>query len=284
MTDSEMRFAWMPKFLNKILDFLPEILLIVAGVFIGATGVPVAMSWATSILVKVFPNFTEDDAQISSFALGTVITVINVIVATLRKKSRTGLELSLRKLRNSRLKDLSTLGAVLDRSVEELARDREVWNAHTRVSLYRHGSETKSFIRLARVSSNPQLCNGGRQFYPDTEGLIADVWTHGVASSRDLKENRDDWNQELVDKMGYDLSTASILTMQSRSMVGVRLDFAHKPVGVVIIESNNPRGVSARIIDDIKGSDWLGRTATLFAVSRENILNLVPEGQAMETD
>lgn len=270
----------MPTLVNKIQDFLPEVLLLVAGFFIGVAGIPTAMSWTTSIVVKFFPNFTDNHAQFCSFALGTLITVINVIVATRRKRSRTALELALRELRLGRRKDLSTLETVLDRAVEELSQDCEVWNAHTRASLYRHGAETESFIRVARVSLNPQLCNGGRKFYPDSEGLIADVWARGEASLRDLKGSREDWNNQHVESMGYSMETVSKLKMQSRSMVGVRLDYDHKPVGVVIVESENPRGVQAQIIDALKKTDWLDRTAMLFAVSRENILTLAPEGEA----
>lgn len=280
LTDSEMRFAWLPKILNKILDFLPEFLLIVAGFFIGVAGVPAAMSWATSLLDNFVPDLTVDGVQVYSFALGTLITVVNVAVATVRRKSRTALELQLREIRSGRKKDLITLEVVLGRAAVELAHECEVWNAHTRISLYRHGVQAQSFIRLARISLNPQLCNGGREFYPDSEGLIADVWTRGSASVRDLKEDREEWNEQLVKSMGYDLQTARRLTMQSRSLVGIRLDFDGEPVGVVIIESENPRGVSARIIDELRASHWLNRTAMLFAVSRENILSLAHRAKA----
>lgn len=277
LTNSEKRFEWIPIVLNKILDFLPEVLVLVAGLFVGLAGVPVAMTWVSSIVVKAIPDFTDGDAQVWSYIIGMLITVVNVIVTSCRRKSRSALELELQTLRDGRLADLKTLENVLDRAVEALSKDCGIWNSHTRASLYRHGAEAEKFIRVARVSDNPQLCKGGRKVYPDSQGLIETVWTLGEATVRDLPESRDEWNAKLVEDYGYDLPTASNLTMQSLSMVGVRLNYDHKQVGVVIVESKNPRGVKGKIIDDLQKSVWLERTAMLFAVSRENILTLTPE-------
>lgn len=119
-----------------------------------------------------------------------------------------------------------------------------------RVSIYCHANG--EFVLLSRYSENPEHKKRGRPSYPESEGIIGKTWTQKRAVVVDLPSDRADWNQRAVAD-GISPETALGLRMQSRSIVGARIDARlaaeSLPLGVVIIESTAPRGVNARILD-----------------------------------
>lgn len=138
-----------------------------------------------------------------------------------------------------------------------------------RISVYRH--KDRSFIMLARVSQSLDLEQKGRDTYPDKEGVIGLAWNHGSASVTNLPESRDAWDQKCVREYGMRPSAMAGLAMQSRSLVGLRID-THgadpEHVGLIVLESLSARGVKGATLDELQ-------TAQTFALLSEVLLEVV---------
>lgn len=107
------------------------------------------------------------------------------------------------------------------------------------------------------MSESQQLHVVARTTYPDDEGLIAMAWEKGPAVVTDLPSDRSHWNSHNIDRYGMSEASVTHLTMQSRSLVGLRLDAPgpSRPVGLVVLESLTPRGAHGRIADELASSD-----------------------------
>lgn len=145
-----------------------------------------------------------------------------------------------------------------------------------RASLYCHGDA--SFILLVRTSRNPELRKIGRVRYPENQGVIGKAWTDGQAAFLGLLADRAAWEQQMVDQ-GIEPETASSLQMQSRSIVGVRIDDTSKsppePFGVIVLESTAPRGVTGTTLDKLAKSPVWHVLVTLMLDAREHFPAIV---------
>ncbi|GAA1885902.1 hypothetical protein GCM10009715_35080 [Paeniglutamicibacter psychrophenolicus] len=273
---SEKRFIWLVKSANFVAEYISEFLVVAAAAFGGFASVPALTEWVAdeSWVHNIVPGVSSGQVQVTAYAIAVLITAVNIWVTADRKKSRVQLERSIQTLTKSRLEDINILGNVLQTAMSEFAGETELWGAEVRASLYRHSDKRSEFVRLARVSSNPSLKTAGRNAYPDNQGFIAQVWTKGEATVRDLPEDRTEWNNILIRQHNFSDTEAAALTMQARSMCGIRLEYAGEPVGLIIVEGLNPRGVTARHLDAMKNCGWAEKISMLFAVSRENIGNL----------
>jgi len=125
--------------------------------------------------------------------------------------------------------------------------------SQSRISVYRH--DDSGFAFLGRVSRSTSLAQPGRRRCPESEGIIGRAWDVGWASIKDLPASRDDWDKECARRCGMDIGVVRALRMQSRSVVGIRLDknpSAQQPAGVLVIESLRRAGVDGGTIDELK--------------------------------
>lgn len=140
-----------------------------------------------------------------------------------------------------------------------------------RASLYCHGSA--SFILLVRMSDNPDLAVHGRPSYPEHEGVIGKAWSKGSAALVDLPVDRPGWNAQMVEH-GLNSETVEKLRMQSRSIVGIRIDDPARspaePVGVLVLESLAPRGVHGRTIDRVAQTSVWPLLVSFMVQAREH--------------
>lgn len=104
---------------------------------------------------------------------------------------------------------------VLRETTLSLAQELDRWDTANRLSLYCHSATTKEFIRLGRVSNNPDLEGIGRSTYPDNEGIISQVWQHGHAFAAAMPKTRRRWEQHQVSQFGLSKETATNLTMHA---------------------------------------------------------------------
>lgn len=138
-----------------------------------------------------------------------------------------------------------------------------------RVSVYFHRGDT--FVLVARTSKNPELKTRGRSQYPDSEGIISQVWHNGAATVVDLDKDESAWINSAVNDYGFDEETARGIAkrMRSRSFVGKRLERGHEQVGILLLESVAARGVNGKTLDNLNGNDSL--VVSLFSVLNEMI-------------
>jgi hypothetical protein len=127
------------------------------------------------------------------------------------------------------------------------------------------------------VSPNPDLRKPGRPSYPEGEGIIAKAWSDKVAALTSLPADRSAWESNLVER-GIPADVVSQLKMQSRSIVGRRIDQVGSPqsdpVGIVILESTAARGVGSQTIDRLEKNPVWPVLAAVMANAREHLADI----------
>lgn len=114
-----------------------------------------------------------------------------------------------------------------------------------RISVYAHDGG-RGFIQLLRYAPNRAFAEVGRNYYPDDEGLLGKAWADGVVYKADAP-GRDD-PQRYRDyhiRLGLDPAAVDDLSMPSRAYLGHAVDQSFERVGVVMLESTRPRGLTA---------------------------------------
>lgn len=150
-------------------------------------------------------------------------------------------------------KAAEALQKILRSGLRTVMADVDIDFQAARVSVYRHkGSD---FFLLTRVSDSQVLERVGRRSYPVGEGIIGQAWDKGTAYARDLPEDRDEWNEHCLESYGIPRRTATQITMQSRSLLGLRVDAAGvdpQHLGLVVFESLSARGILASHADSLR--------------------------------
>ena len=160
----------------------------------------------------------------------------------------------------------------LESLLRRIAEHCELGQAHQRISIYCYVAG--AFVMLARNSENSNLKAAGRGIYPSHSGAIGEAWEIGKSSRRDWPADRDAWNNLQIDRYGFTLEMASSLQMQARSVVALRLTHDSEHVGVLVMESLKPRGVSERNLD-------LARESLLIASLCETMRSATPHFPAV---
>lgn len=148
-----------------------------------------------------------------------------------------------------------SMQTIMNVAVRTLMDDLSVDFSQARVSVYRH--KDNHFILLCRRSDALNLEEPGRERYPDGEGLIGKAWRLGEGIVVDLPKERGTWEQTNYVDYGMPVETALNLAMQSRSLVGLRLDTSAadpEHIGLIVIESLAPRGVNGTTLDALRAS------------------------------
>lgn len=128
------------------------------------------------------------------------------------------------------------LHRVLEAALAYLLNDIRADSSDTRVSAY--SVEDDRFVLLTRHSPNPTFDKRGRDTYPLEQGVIGQAWARSSAHRVYDVENRDEWEEVLVNSGEFTPDEASALTMFSRNILAIRID--HGPaekVGMLVIES-----------------------------------------------
>lgn len=136
------------------------------------------------------------------------------------------------------------LRPILPRLLKRIAEDTGLIGPNYRLSLYQYRDNL--FQLVARSSENTNLAQGRRVVFPATRegGLLMQAWTHGIASISQLPL-RDSWRSQAIQaSVGGSPTDAS-----SRSMAALALTDDEIPVGVLVVESTEPRGINGKVVD-----------------------------------
>jgi hypothetical protein len=120
------------------------------------------------------------------------------------------------------------------------------------------------FVMPARYSIHPVYGGSRRKFYPIGQGAIWDAWDKGSVVTR-LPATREIWEQRLVSNHGFSQAEASAMGMQCRSIGGIRIMHEHHGVGVLILESLDPEGVTQSTLNTAGSSMIYAALAELIA-------------------
>jgi hypothetical protein len=148
-----------------------------------------------------------------------------------------------------------SIQTIMNVAVRTLMDDLNVDFSQARASIYRH--KDNHFILICRRSDALDLERPGRDKYPDTEGLIGKAWRLGEGIVVDLPQERGNWERTCSTDYGMPGPTTRNLAMQSRSLVGLRLDTPTadpEHIGLVVIESLASRGVNGTTLDALRAS------------------------------
>lgn len=271
----------------KVLDYWPPVLL---------GTLPLL-----SLAVAIFPNaiWTIADNQVPlPWALGIVSIVVALVggFGTYRRSISLHKAQQVCKELEQELQEAQELSAryrqdvqlALRFAIQQLTADIGVMEENgdiaklrhdIRVSLYCHYQERNIFIPIARIAGNPLFEAQGRKKYQDSQGVISMGWQQGAARLIDLPESREQWDSELVQSYGFSADEAESLSMQSLSMVAVRLDNEQGPVGIIVVESLKKRGVNSKTIDSIYSSQWYAPIASLMLSVRESLVPHISDSE-----
>lgn len=159
-----------------------------------------------------------------------------------------------------------SLQSALESILRRIARHCEINENHQRISIYCHvGGE---FVMLARESTSTKLERSGRPVYPGEQGVIGEAWDRGESTRWNWPEDRREWNELQTSEYGMSPEVAEALAMQARSIVAMRLTHDNVHVGVIVMESTQPRGVMMRHLSAARQSLLLGSASEILASAR----------------
>lgn len=237
-----------------------------------AAALRTSLAWLPNTLLIAGSVLLALDAQTAGelFWIGVTLSAIGA-VGGIAAAPKVGAILQAARRTQARVsRRTSSLLSIMDQALWSLLADMSVDMSKARVSIYRHRDD--KFILVARASHSPTLKRVGRGEYPSSEGLIGKTWDHGSAVATDLPEDRTAWEEHCVREYGMDPETVRGLKMQSRSLLGKRIESvgaAHEPVGLLMIESLAPRGVNGTTQDSLPSlPSWPLVSAVLHEVVR----------------
>lgn len=231
------------------------------------------LSWLSPIAVIVLTvlAFLDDISFWWIASIGFVAAaslVLGNILQTRQDGSIRAAELRSTILQQDQEDAANYLRRVIQQQVVDLLDETNIVNDHTRVSIYQHDPQRGKFIPVGRRSSNPELEEWGRPEYPDNYGIIREAWTGQKVFKFRLSGDPEEWAEEQNRLYDVPLEVARNIRMKSRSYIGLRIDYgpAATKVGIAILESLTPQGVSSSMADTVMGTDAFYNLALALAV------------------
>lgn len=196
--------------------------------------------WLTSS--AVFGGLSAlEPVRVLMLLAAVISAIVGIVLAVKLDPSYAGMVKAADAARSDRERTAQAMQDLVRWLLIEACRQGAFAEVHQRASVYVHaGGE---FVMVARWSRNADLSRPGRGVYPDNCGVIARAWQSREFYAREWPEDLDDWI-EVQASFGVAESVARDLRMRSRSIAAWRIDDVdHRPVGVVVTESEQPRGV-----------------------------------------
>lgn len=170
----------------------------------------------------------------------------------------------------------AALKGVIETSLRALADDLGIWRADCRISCYTHNGQ--AFVMLARRSDNPAYAVPGRALYPEDQGVMGVAWREGSKVETRLPVQDDRlYRQKLASEYRMRGQVVENLTMKSASLVAVRITDPRsgKHLGVIVMESTAPLGVSGGVYNRLIGSSYWRTFQELMSTSADMLPNMV---------
>lgn len=174
----------------------------------------------------------------------------------------------------------AALKGVIETSLRALTDEVDSWNEHSRISCYTHNGN--AFVMMARLSNNPHLATAGRAVYPEDQGVIAVAWKQGKAVRTGLPvSDTNAYRKMLSAEYRMTAGVVDRLSMKSASLLAVRVTDtrSEKHVGVVVLESTKPRGVTATTYKQLSESNTWRTFQTLMSTSADMLPNMAGANQ-----
>lgn len=227
--------------------------------------VPKALN-ALSILLVGASAFNDWSTGRWLLGLGFCLTLLGTILGAIRDHDYRHERDKVARLEADNLEERNAMRRVLECLAHELCVELSLWDESTRVTIYGHIDDgtTSGFLPLARCSNNPRYEQLGRAFYEDIQvGYLGVAWEDGRVqrSFRSTSGARENLWKPSTDRDGTkrkppltrEQAEALILTMEPRSVIGIRLDAnqGSDKHGVILFESMTYDKLDTRRLNEL---------------------------------
>ncbi len=227
--------------------------------------VPEALNTLSTLLVGA-SSFNEWSTGCWLLGLGAFFLLAGLYLARKRERDYRHERDKIARLEADNLEERNAMRRVLERLANELCHELSLWDESTRVTIYGHIDDgtTSGFLPLARCSNNPRYEQLGRAFYEDTQvGYLGVAWEDGRVqrSFRSTSGARENLWKPSTDRDGTkrkppltrEQAEALTLTMEPRSVIGIRLDAnqGSDKHGVILFESMTYDKLDTRRLNEL---------------------------------
>lgn len=212
---------------------------------------PEALNTLSTLLLSAL-SFIDGNTRWLLLAMGGCFFLIGTTLGGKRGRDYRHERDKVAKLEADNLEERNAMRRVLERLAHDLCHELSLWDKSTRVTIYGHIDDgtASGFLPLARCSNNPRYEQLGRAFYEDSQvGYLGVAWEDGRVqrSFRSTSGARENLWKPSTDRDGMkrkppltrEQAEALVLTMEPRSVIGIRLDADQgaKKNGVILFES-----------------------------------------------
>lgn len=200
--------------------------------------------WLAALAAIAFalPQVQSGSRRWATFwiSLGVLLLVLSVVNTVVRSRRVSVLvnELSRAKqaaerAATSEKRERRAFRAAMSQMSHRLCRSLSLWTPTTRLTIY--GWAHNSFIPLVRVSSNPRFSRVNRSSYPDSQGILSEIWTKNTEYQQYWKKPKAARRDALKSGMTDEVYDALIL--KPLCAIGLRVDVDERKLGIILIES-----------------------------------------------
>lgn len=202
------------------------------------------------------PFFRWRPSAVAVFCLGAAFFVAGNVYVYRARHREADLDTEVAALRTTKgelQRRLGELGREMEKlfraELEILAKELRYWSSE-RITLFVQDAD--QLLRVARCSANQTYRQSGRSAYPLQEGCLGKALERGDAADVELpdpKADLDAWKAAQWERWRIPASTASALTMRSRTVIARRIDASpgNDAFGLIVFESES----SASSIDQM---------------------------------
>lgn len=227
--------------------------------------VPEALNTLSTLLLSAL-GFIDGNARWLLLAVGGCFFLAGTTLGRKRDRDYRHERDKVAQLEADNLEERNAMRRVLERLAHELCVELSLWDESTRVTIYGHIEDgtASGFLPLARCSNNPRYEKLGRAFYEDTEvGYLGVAWEDGRVqrSFRSTNGARENLWKPGTDRDGIkrkppltrEQAEALTLTMEPRSVIGIRLDGyqGSEKHGVILFESMKNDNLNTRQLNEL---------------------------------
>ena len=213
--------------------------------------VPEALNTLSTLLLGAL-GFIDGNIRWLLLTLGGFLFLAGTLLGRKRDRDYRYERDKVARLEADNLEERNAMRRVLERLANDLCHELSLWDEFTRVTIYGHIDDgtTSGFLPLARCSNNPRYEELGRAFYEDTQvGYLGAAWEDGRVqrSFRSTNGAREYLWKPSTDREGTkrkppltrEQAEALTLTMEPRSVIGIRLDGdqGSEKHGIILFES-----------------------------------------------
>lgn len=233
---------------HRAVHYIPEVLNTLSTLLLGALG------------------FIDGNTRWLLLAMGGCFFLAGTTLGRKRDRDYRHERDKVAQLEADNLEERNAMRRVLERLAHELCVELSLWDESTRVTIYGHIEDgtASGFLPLARCSNNPRYEKLGRSFYEDTQvGYLGVAWEDGrvqrsFRSSNGARENlwkpsTDRDGQKRKPPLTREQAEALTLTMEPRSVIGIRLDGnqGSEKHGVILFESMKNDSLNTRRLNEL---------------------------------